>query len=154
MIFSDRQYAVSRDEASKLRLALEKVASDRQKHERLREIERKALESQIAGIERELTEYDLLKSGKIAFAESFSLADLPRVLIQARIAKGLSQTDLAEHLGLKPQQIQRYEATEYMSASLSRLIDVATVLGVRVSESFSAEGASSDNSLFSWSNAA
>jgi HTH-type transcriptional regulator / antitoxin HigA len=153
MIFSDRQYVVSKNEVGKLRQALEIVSTDTQKHERLREIERKALESQISDIERELAEYELLKSGAVNFAESFSLTDLPRILIQARIAKGLSQTELAEKLGMKAQQVQRYEATEYMSASLSRLIEVAAALGVRVSESFSPEDAHSDNLIFSWSDA-
>jgi HTH-type transcriptional regulator/antitoxin HigA len=81
------------------------------------------------------------------------LADLPRILIQARIAQGLSQTDLAERLGMKPQQIQRYEATEYMSASLARLIEIAEVLQVRVSQSFSSAQAPAENLLFAWSNA-
>ena len=36
---------------------------------------------------------------------------LPDILIQARIAAGMSQTKLARELGLKPQQVQRYEAT-------------------------------------------
>jgi HTH-type transcriptional regulator/antitoxin HigA len=132
MIFSDRQYTVSKEQMGKLRKALDLLRTDRQKHKLLIEIERKALESQIADIEKELAEYEFLKSGSVSFAESFSLTDLPRILIQARIAKGLSQTDLAERLGMKAQQVQRYEATEYTGASLSRLIEVASALGVRV----------------------
>jgi HTH-type transcriptional regulator/antitoxin HigA len=153
MIFSDRQYVVSKDQSSKLRSALERVLADKKKHERLRKIEAKALESQISDIDREIADYDLLKSGSVAFAESYALADLPRILIQARIAQGLSQTDLAERLKMKPQQIQRYEATEYMSASLSRLIEIAEALQVRVSQSFSSAQAPAENSLFAWSNA-
>lgn len=153
MIFSDRQYTVSREQLDKLRDALSVVQADAQKHIRLRAIEAKALQSQMADIERELAEYDLLKSGGISFAESFSLANLPRVLIQARIAKGLSQTDLAERLEMKAQQIQRYEATEYRSASLSRLIEVADALEVKVSESFSTALAGPESSLFDWTDA-
>jgi HTH-type transcriptional regulator/antitoxin HigA len=154
MIFSDRQYAVSKEQVAKLGAALSIVRSDSQKHERLRTIESKALQSQIADIERELTDYELLKSGAVEFAESYALSDLPRVLIQARIAQGLSQTELAERLNMKPQQIQRYEATEYMSASLARLIELAQELKVRVSQSFVGANAHAQNSLFSWSNAA
>ncbi|MGM5035507.1 helix-turn-helix domain-containing protein [Tardiphaga sp. 803_E3_N1_3] len=154
MIFSDRQYAVSKEQVAKLGDALSKVRSDSQKHERLRNIESNALQSQIADIERELVDYDLLKSGAVEFAESYALSDLPRVLIQARIAQGLTQTELAERLSMKPQQIQRYEATEYMSASLSRLIELANELKVRVSQSFVGANTHAQNSLFSWSNAA
>lgn len=153
MIFSDRQYAVSKEQVTKLGDALSKVRSDKQKHERLRTIELNALQSQIADIERELADYDLLKSGAVEFAESYALSDLPRVLIQARIAQGLSQTELAERLNMKPQQIQRYEATEYMSASLSRLIELANELKVRVSQSFVGAGTPAQNSLFAWSDA-
>jgi HTH-type transcriptional regulator / antitoxin HigA len=153
MIFSDRQYAVSKEQAAKLGDALSKVRSNTNKHARLRAIETKALESQIADIKGELADYDLLKSGAVEFAESYSLSDLPRILIQARIAQGLSQTDLAERLNMKPQQIQRYEATEYMSASLSRLIELAQILKVRVSQSFAGAQSQGDNALFAWSDA-
>lgn len=153
MIFSDRQHSVSRDQASKLKAALETVRSDTQKHDRLRNIELKALASQIADIEREIADYELLKAGSVTFAESYALGDLPRILVQARIAQGLSQTDLAERLNMKPQQVQRYEATEYMSASLSRLIEIANALQVRVSQSFTSASQQGEDALFTWSDA-
>lgn len=151
MIFSDRQYAVSKEQVEKLRSALTNVRADPKKHERLRKIEVNALESQISEIDGELANYDLLKSGSVAFSETYSLADLPSILIQARIAQGLSQTDLAEQLGMKAQQIQRYEATRYMSASLARLIEIAGALKVRVSQSFATVESAVESSLFSWS---
>ena len=46
------------------------------------------------------------------------------MLIKARIARRMSQRDLAERIGLKEQQIQRYEATNYASVSLSQIKDV------------------------------
>jgi AcrR family transcriptional regulator len=64
-----------------------------------------------------------------------SLDALPRVLIQARIAAGLTQEDLAARLGVKPQQIQRYEASDYQAASFARLREIARLLGLRVPES-------------------
>jgi len=151
MIFSDRQYAVSKEQVEKLRSALTNVRADTKKHERLRKIEVNALESQISEIDGELANYDLLKSGSVSFSETYSLADLPSILIQARIAQGLSQTDLAEQLGMKAQQIQRYEATQYMSASLARLIEIAGALKVRVSQSFATVESAVESSLFSWS---
>ena len=43
---------------------------------------------------------------------------------------GFSQKDLAQRLGLKEQQIQRYEATGYASASLARIQEIIEALGV------------------------
>ena len=45
----------------------------------------------------------------------------------------MSQSDLARALGAKPQQIQRCEATDYLGASLAKLIEVSPILRVRVS---------------------
>lgn len=61
-----------------------------------------------------------------------SFDELPQALVKARIALRLSQKDLADRLGMKEQQIQRYECTDYRSASLSRLHDVVQALGVSV----------------------
>jgi transcriptional regulator with XRE-family HTH domain len=49
-------------------------------------------------------------------------------LIRARISAGLSQRELAARLGLKEQQIQRYEATNYETASLRRVLEIAAAL--------------------------
>src|SRR5215207_8304100 len=150
MIYSDRQYQISRTELLKLQKALAaSVAQDASGDAWLRKVEVDALRSQISDIEAEIAEYDLLKRGLVAFSETCSLSELPRVLVQARIAKGLSQTDLADRLGMKPQQIQRYEATNYMSASLARLIEVAGILGVKISESFEGAGTAT-GAIFAW----
>ena len=59
---------------------------------------------------------------------------LPEALIRARIAAGLSQKELAGRLGLKEQQIQRYEARRYAGASLDRIQAVADALGMQIHE--------------------
>ena len=79
----------------------------------------------VAYLWAELKEYEELHSGRGGFPRISSMSELSRVIIRARIVSGLSQNELAERLGLKEQQIQRYEATDYASASLSRLIEVS-----------------------------
>lgn len=56
------------------------------------------------------------------------------MLIKGRIAAGLTQRQLADRLGLKEQQMQRYEATDYASASLARVSEVIAALGIEVKE--------------------
>lgn len=145
MIFSDRQLTVSKTQRDTLRKALAALPKGKTGDAWLNDMERDALVSQIADIDAEISEYEMLKAGRASFTERFSLAELPRVLIQARIAKGLSQTDLATKLDMKPQQIQRYEATDYMGASLARLIEISELLGVRTSESFSTQSNDSES---------
>ncbi|QBK29558.1 XRE family transcriptional regulator [Roseitalea porphyridii] len=57
--------------------------------------------------------------------------DLGLMLIVARIANGFSQKDLAWRLGVKEQQVQRWEAERYAQISLKNYHRVAALLGVR-----------------------
>jgi HTH-type transcriptional regulator/antitoxin HigA len=147
MIYSDRQYQVTRTELAKLETALAAIPP---KRDWVQKAQHDALQSQISDLQAEMADYEMLKLGKVAFAETCSLRELPRVLVQARIARGLSQTDLANRLNMKPQQVQRYEATNYMSASLARLIEVAGILSVTISESFEAAHSETSGAIFAW----
>ncbi len=66
--------------------------------------------------------------------EASLLYQVPEALIRARIAAGLSQQELARRLGLKAQQIQRYEATRYAGVTLERVQAVVDALGVQLHE--------------------
>jgi HTH-type transcriptional regulator/antitoxin HigA len=68
-----------------------------------------------------LSAYEKLKSGRVTRLFPASVKDIGQTLIEARIAQGLSQRMLADRLGMKEQQIQRYEQERYQAASLSRL---------------------------------
>ncbi|HEV8714001.1 MAG TPA: helix-turn-helix transcriptional regulator [Candidatus Binatia bacterium] len=134
MIKNERQYRITKAQAGKFMQALQELTTTpkRRVHPVLHKAQIDALKSQLADLQRELAEYETLRSGRRKVVALESLEALPKTLIQARIAAGLSQEDLAAKLGLKPQQIQRYEATEYQSASLERVNEVARVLGVKL----------------------
>jgi transcriptional regulator with XRE-family HTH domain len=44
----------------------------------------------------------------------------------------MTQKSLAERLGMREQQIQRYEATRYAGASMKRVLEVAAQLGIAI----------------------
>lgn len=58
------------------------------------------------------------------------LLDIGPQLVAARTGRGMSQRALGELLGVKQQQIARWEASGYRSASLERVAAVAAMLGV------------------------
>ena len=135
MIKNDRQYALTKAQIQKMSeaLAAEPPANAGPNVDpRLFELHRRALESQISDLHAEVAEYDELRAGARVVIPAESLEDLPRALIQTRITRGLTQRALAERLGMPEQQIQRYEATEYESASFTRLKEIARALGVEV----------------------
>ncbi len=134
MIKNDRQYRITKAQSGKFAKAIHetKAFPKSELHPMLRKAQIDAMESQLGDLQREIEEYETLRSGRRKVATLDSLEKLSITLIQARIAGGLSQADLAARLGLKPQQIQRYEATEYQSASLERVNEIMRVLGVRL----------------------
>ena len=86
----------------------------------------------IGELEQEIAEYDRLKSGQITQFPIESLRDLPRVAIEARIAAGLTQKELAEKIGVHEQQIQRYEANNYHAVGFDRLQEVMSALDIKM----------------------
>ena len=136
VITNERQYKITRKRAAGFARAIDQFdARSRERadvHSRLLRAELDGLKSQLADLRAELDEYEQLKSADLPAIAVASFDELAGGLIKARIAAGLSQRALAERLNLKEQQIQRYEAEGYASASFRRLCEVANALGVSV----------------------
>jgi ribosome-binding protein aMBF1 (putative translation factor) len=130
MIKNERQYRITHAQAERFAQALQSARERSGVSPLLRKIEQDALRSQLDELREELQEYERLRSGRRRTIAVDSFEDLPRALVQARIAAGLSQKDLAHRLRLKEQQVQRYEASDYASASMSRIRQVMQALGV------------------------
>jgi len=64
-------------------------------------------------------------------------ASSPWLYTELELHLELSQGELADKLGLKEQQIQRYEMTEYASASMNRVLEIAGVLRLKVPKDIS-----------------
>jgi len=140
MIKNERQYKLSKAYAADF-LATVQQLRDADKPDGMPELLWKAqidsVESQYNDLKAEISEYEQLQKARPASIHASSLEALPMALIKARIALGLSHKDLADRMKLKEQQIQRYEATDYSTATIKRLNEVALALGVTVSESIS-----------------
>lgn len=132
MIRNPRQDKITKAQAAKFEQALQTLAERTPQtagvHPRLVQAQREAVASQLESLQAELKEYERLQCNKPPAIKLELVAELPETLIRARISSGLSQRELAERLGLKEQQIQRYEATNYETASLRRVMEVARAL--------------------------
>lgn len=134
MITNERQYRAARK-------SLEALSSDLAKFDELALVrlgvdpviiaaQRRSLGSEISRLERLIRRYESLRTGEVREIKVQNLASIGLGLIEARAAVGLTQKDLGDRLKLKEQQIQRYEAEFYRSASLHRLQEVAEALSV------------------------
>ena len=90
-------------------------------------LERDSLQSVVDDLLNQLNEYENLKKGIVPVLDYSCIHGLSNTLIQSRIAHGMTQKDLAEQIGVHEQQIQRYEQTDYISASYERLLEVFDV---------------------------
>lgn len=129
MIKNDKQYQVTRNRLKEFKESISPL-EEQMLDPRLKELQLSAMRSQIEDFEYEIREYEMLKEGKTKYIIVDNLANLYKALIKARIAKQWTQADLGKVLSLKEQQIQRYEMSNYSTASLSRVIEVANVLGI------------------------
>ncbi len=158
MITNERQYKITRAQLAQLKRAIanfqlsEKV--EQIGSELLASAELDALKSEVEVLEKQIQDYESLKTGAEIPLPTKDLRELPHLLIQSRISQNLSQRELANLLKLKEQQIQRYEAEEYQSANLKRLLEVAEALMLSVSEITETKGASkkyTDKVSLDWS---
>jgi HTH-type transcriptional regulator / antitoxin HipB len=139
MIFNERQYGITQAQLKKFQVAVAEMATKAEsaadRNQQLRyQAHLDALNSEIEILQEELQEYQKLKAGEITKLNFDSLTQLPEALIKARIVRGLTQEQLGEIMGLKAQQIQRYEATLYAGASLRKIIAVQKALNIEIKE--------------------
>jgi DNA-directed RNA polymerase specialized sigma subunit len=137
VITNERQYRITKSEAKKFEQAIAAARGREPSPDvdpRLHQAMIESLESELAILRDDLERYESLKSGRVKKRRVHSLRDLPVLLIEGRIAAGLTQRQLGERLGIPEQQIQRYESTMYSGVGLDRLQDVADALGLEIEE--------------------
>ena len=133
MIKNEKQYRITKAQARRFEDALAELARQERPANialRLWQAQRDAAESQLRDLREQIEAYERLHVGKSRELVLEAVEDLPKTLIRARIASGMTQEGLAHRLGVKTQQVQRYEATEYESASFARIRKVVQALGL------------------------
>ena len=134
MIATDRQLARARAELEQLRESLrdEQAEVPQDVAPELAAASVAGIQAQVNELEAEIAEYEELRDGHMDSLTVSSLLDIPKVLIAARLSAGLTQSELAERIGVSQQQVQKDEAGDYTRASLERLHSVAALLGVQL----------------------
>jgi ribosome-binding protein aMBF1 (putative translation factor) len=140
VIANERQYAVTHTQLRRF----EKAAAEQQRHGPPEDVDPRIGKAMVDGLlgqaetlRAELKRYEDLRDGRVRTRELETLRDFPTALIEARIAAGLTQKALGKRLGVKEQQIQRWEANLYSGVGVERLQEVADALGMGVKETVS-----------------
>ena len=134
VITNEVQYRATKAHLERFEQAAANIEARPGKRTKLDRLQLDAVRAQADDLRVELADFDQLRSGTLSTFDAASLEELSTVLIKARIARGWTQRQLGEALGLAEQQIQRYEANDYRSTSLARLCDIANALCVTVAQ--------------------
>ena len=81
-------------------------------------------------LKEEVESYERLKRGEFDELENFR--GFGTLLISLRIAKGISQRELAKRLNVHESQISRDERNEYFGITLERAMKILDALDVRL----------------------
>ena len=129
MIKSEREYAITKKAVAEFASSREALAATAGK-----DVGRRAalssVDAQLGDLRAEIAEWERLRAGGVQEIAIANWDDLPKALMRTRIAQGLTQQELAERLGLKKQQIQRWEDEDYEHAEFWRVLEVADALGL------------------------
>jgi HTH-type transcriptional regulator/antitoxin HigA len=132
-IKNDYQLAASKNWLKKFEEALDSAKrNSKDVPPRIRQAQVDGIRSQIQDLVSEIEEYETIKAMPPERMKVESLEALPEALIQLRIARDLTQADLAAKLGIKPQQIQKWEASCYERAAYASILKVAKALGIQM----------------------
>src|SRR6266436_2961505 len=99
---------------------------------------RGSYEGMIRQLEDELREFDQMKSGKLVLPHVERVDQIAPFIAKIRIAKGVSQTELASRLGVSKQVISRYEENDYQTVAIARLQEILDAIGIKAVVTLSA----------------
>ncbi len=136
MIKNDAQRERTVAQIEGFRRALAKIAEE--KAGRRTDAIRGSYEGMLRQLEDELREYDQLKSGDLKLPKIDRLDQVAPFIVKLRIAKGVSQTELARRLGVSKQVISRYEESDYQSVGIGRLQEILDAIGIKTAVTLSA----------------
>jgi len=133
MIRNEAEYQAARDrideERSRFQEHAESLSQQGYTADEIRNL-MQPLESFHRQLVEEVESYERLKRGQFKALEN--LHGLGQTLIGLRIARGMTQRELAERLGVDASQVSRDERNEYHGVSVDRAMRILDALEVRL----------------------
>jgi ribosome-binding protein aMBF1 (putative translation factor) len=130
MIKNERQYKITKAKLEKWLKTLDQVRTLPQPGiaEWVVREQMLAVQEQVKQLQSELKEYEDTASGAKTLPDPSLVNDIPSLLISWRIARQLTQRQLAERAGINENLLQKYEAENYGCAAYNTIVRIARVL--------------------------
>ena len=132
MIKNEKQYSISKKLLNEINENIADLQKDTTQHPlKIKLLLASALNMQ-KEIEQDLLLYETLKKDKNKVLKERLFSDLPSLLTEYKIKSGLTQKEFAAQLGIKEQQLQRYEADNFRSVTFKNLLRFLDAVGLEI----------------------
>lgn len=132
MISNEKQYKISK----KRLLDLEEEIDSTEKNASYNPLRNKlmlaSLNDQLSEVHEDIVQYETLKKKKKVTIKERPLSQLPQLITEYKIASGLTQKELSKKLGMKEQQLQRYEANRFKGISFDNLLQFLDAMNIEL----------------------
>jgi DNA-binding XRE family transcriptional regulator len=133
MIKNEKQYKITKKKLQVIYEEIDRIKGGREdipSKDRLNLVSLQVFQEQL---ENEIDDYDLLKELNSPLLRERSIDELPELLIEFKIRSGLTQKEFSQKVGMKEQQMQRYEAESFNSISFKNLLKLLHAIGLEIS---------------------
>jgi HTH-type transcriptional regulator/antitoxin HigA len=132
MIKNEKQYKIAKKKLRVIYNDIDRLLSGREHLPAKDELILVSLRLFQEQLENEIDAYDLLKELNSPILRERSIDELPELLIEFKILSGLTQKGFSQKIGMKEQQLQRYEAENFNSISFKNLLKILHAAGLEV----------------------
>ncbi|PFK65052.1 hypothetical protein COJ21_24865 [Priestia megaterium] len=135
MIRNDKELEISRENLREFLSTIEKIEKEKSLSalsSRKQEIYRNALCGEVESLTTQIKEYEELKKGNINAIKLHDATELPIILIKYRIAKGLTESSLADRLGIEESELIEHEENLFADANPELIKKIVHILEVEV----------------------
>jgi len=132
MIKNEKQYRISKRKVKELNEHIDRTNKEIDKNPLRNQLILVSLNSSKDEIENDILLYESLKKNKQGVLKERLIAELPSLITEYKIVSGLTQKEFAEMLGIKEQQLQRYEAESFKGVTFKNLLKFLDLIGLEI----------------------
>ena len=132
MINNEKQYRISKRKLKELNEHIQKTTKETEENPLRNQLILASLNSSKNEVENDILLYESLKKNKQGILKERLIAELPSVITEYKIVSGLTQKEFAEMLGIKEQQLQRYESESFKGVTFRNLLKFLDLIGLEI----------------------
>lgn len=132
MIKNEKQHKISKKKLIELTIQIDKINTAGSQNPLRNQLILASLNNSKTEIENDILLYESLKKNKEGVLKERLITELPSLITEYKIISGLTQKELSGMLGLKEQQLQRYEADGFKSVTFKNLLKFLDLIGLEI----------------------